>query len=130
MRLQLSILKEGANIKIIGYFLLILYLIGISPAFHTHHHGYGIVDYEHATDCEKAIYYGKHHESHRHDEHISDQKDDCWICHHIIITHQILVEHSIEIASFIYISRAYPLYYENHFSIIPNHSFNRGPPLL
>ncbi len=126
---NIKTLKEGANIKIIGYFLLILYIIGISPTFHSHHHECGIVDYEHATECEKAIYYGEHHENHHHDEHLSDKKDDCWICDHIVITPQILVEHDFELAAFIYISRVCHFYYENLYSIIPKHDFNRGPPI-
>jgi len=121
--------KNKASI-IKGYFLLILYFIGISPSLIVYHHHSDIVPYSQATQCDKVIYYGADNGTCLHKQHITKPIEKCWLCDHISITPQILIDNNFQLKELPALSQEFFNFYCSLHSIEQPHITNRGPPCL
>jgi len=121
-------LKNKLGLRISGCFLLLLYLIGISPLVIVHHHEVNSVAYQEAKDYGKNVL-GENAPSCTHQAHFSKAQEKCWICDHHTMAPQILLETEF----FTFQPTFYKEYYFYHLIFHTQsveHTFNKGPPTV
>jgi hypothetical protein len=124
-----SNLKQQQQISIKAFFMLIIYLISISPIMLFHDHSSAVVSYEQATNCEKAIFYGQAKADSSHSSHIHASEIKCSLCdNHTASTH---------LFSFSLIELFKQHSYKSYFTATSSYTYtgtlalsSRGPPTL
>jgi hypothetical protein len=121
------ILKKRQDINFKALSLLLVYLISNSPSILFHHHASDSPSYEHATPCEKTIYYSNKGSSCHHKAHISKAAEKCFLCDNHTIS-----PHAPQAYFFYFFNSVKPsVYSENNsdfYSSSPSLFANRGPP--
>lgn len=84
------------------------------------------MDFDAASSCEKAIYYGV---DDQHEQHVSSVQENCSLCDSHLTTAQLLFETT-------YAFFKAPIFHDNsvecesYHSVDPTHLFNKGPPFI
>lgn len=119
----------GRNIiRLQAYLLLLVYMAGVAPSVILHHHQDSVVMLQHASQCEKSIYYNDYEGSCQHKQHLSKEPEKCLLCSHHTVMPQILLDLSNHVKPLQEYSLQYRVCYENVPVVPLNHSTSRGPP--
>ena len=120
-------LRKAHKMQLTAFALLLLYLLGSSPALLFHHHEAEVAEYANATPCEKTIYFAHADADCHHSFHFTKALEKCFLCdNHTVSPHALPIFFS---ADFILDSG------QNHnevaqsiFTQTPSCFSNRGPP--
>lgn len=115
-------------IRLQAYLLLLVYMAGVAPSVILHHHQDSVVMLQHASQCEKSIYYNDYEGSCKHKQHLSKEPEKCLLCSHHTVMPQILLDLTNHVKPLQEYSLQYCVCYENVPVVPLNHSTSRGPP--
>jgi hypothetical protein len=123
----LNSLKKPYRIQFKALFLLLVYLFSNGPSILFHNHLTDIAAYEKATACEKVIYYADNDANCKHQNHVANAVEKCWLCdNHTLSPHlfqTFLPEYFSKKISASYTELCNYYYFQT-----PSRFLNRGPP--